>query len=542
MPIPPIAAMTPANKLKLNLVVFGLLGLFWYLDRPTPEAKAIYESVKLVHAPVASAEFNLPLPAGENAKNWSLPDYLGSITASHPQETGAYILENGIEALLARAWLADHATTSIEVQYFIWSTDNIGTLASEALIRAANRGVKVRVIVDDLLIDAADKTLLALAKHPKVEIRIYNPKHRVGSHIGQRIWNIITDFKSANQRMHDKVFVVDGAVAITGGRNMASEYFNFHHESNFRDRDALILGAAVKVVSSNFENFWKHDLSVPVETIFAHHRFMKSAVDISDKEVQTIYQQLHIYANQDENFDPQLKQAIRNIPQSFERIAQEMVWTKVDFIHDIPGKNNQDGLQGSGDSSRALAALVRGAQKEIIIQSPYLILSDKAKSLLQETIKRGVKIIINTNSMASTDNLQAFSGYRNQREELLKMGLQIFEFRPDAESRGKLLTSPVIDKFKPAVFGLHAKSMVVDGKIAYIGTFNFDPRSENLNTEVGVIIHNEQLATQLAKAIRDDMKPSNSWNALSEDPDQFVGRGKRFKVWLMQLLPLRPIL
>jgi putative cardiolipin synthase len=534
--------MTPTNKLKLNLVIFSLLGLFWYLDRPTPEAKAIYESVKLLNAPGASAEFNLPVTSGENSKSWSLPVYLHDITAPHPEKTGACILENGIEALLARAWLADHATASIEVQYFIWSTDNIGTLASEALIRAANRGVKVRVIVDDLLIDAADKTLLALAKHPNVEIRIYNPKHRVGSHIGQRIWNIISDFKSANQRMHDKVFVVDGVVAITGGRNMASEYFNFHHESNFRDRDALILGTAVTEVRNNFENFWKHDLSVPVETIFANHRFMQSTVDISDQEVQTIYQQLHVYANQDENFDPQLKQAIRNIPQSFERIAQEMVWTKVDFIHDIPGKNSQEGLHGSGESSRALAALVRGAQKEIIIQSPYLILSDKAKALLQETIKRGVKIIVNTNSMASTDNLQAFSGYRNQREELLKMGLQIFEFRPDAESRGKLLTSPVIDKFKPAVFGLHAKSMVVDGKIAYIGTFNFDPRSENLNTEVGVVIHNEQLATQLARAIRDDMKAGNSWNALSEDPDQFVGRGKRFKVWLMQLLPLRPIL
>jgi putative cardiolipin synthase len=534
--------MSPSSKLKLNLVIASLLAFFWYLDRPTPEPTAIYDNVKLSQEQTSSAQFSLPLPAGENPKTWSLPAFIKEQTAAHPQMTGAYILENGIEALLARAWLADHATVSIEVQYFIWSNDNIGILASEALIRAANRGVKVRVIVDDLLIDAADKTLLALAKHENVEIRIYNPKHRVGTNLGQRLWNIVADFKSANQRMHDKVFVVDGVVAITGGRNMASEYFNFHHESNFRDRDALILGDAVTQVKSNFENFWKHELSVPVERIFATHRFMQNKVDVSDQEVQTIYQQLHVYANQDDNFDPELKQAIRQIPQSFERIAREMVWTKVDFIHDIPGKNRQEGLQGGGDSARALATLVRSAQREIIIQSPYLVLSDKAKALIQETLKRGVKIMVNTNSMASTDNLQAFSGYRNQREELLKMGVKIFEFRPDAESRGKLLSSPVIDKFKPAVFGLHAKSMVIDGKIAYIGTFNFDPRSENLNTEVGVIIHHEQLATQLANAIRLDMKVGNSWDAQQDDPDQFVGRGKRLKVWFMQLLPLRAVL
>lgn len=539
--------MTPVNQLKLCLTVFCLLGVFWYLDRPFPDSSAIYQSVVLPDGNNTTdkpPQFKLKSTAEKeaNAVAWSLPTYIDTITSPHPGKTGAYVLENGFEALLARAWLADHATRSIEVQYFIWSTDNIGTLASEALIRAADRGVKVRVIVDDLLIEAEDITLLALAKHPNVEIRIYNPKHRVGTNAGKRLWNIVADFKSANQRMHDKTFVVDGIVAITGGRNMASEYFNFHHDANFRDRDALILGKAVADVRQNFDNFWQHPLSVPVEKIFAEHRFMRTDVNISDQEVQTIYTQLHHYANQAENFDPLLKQAIRGIPDSFERLGKEMVWTDVDFIHDIPGKNRRQGLQGSGDSSRALAALVRSAQKEIVIQSPYLILSDKAKALIKETLQRGVKIIVSTNSLASTDNLQAFSGYRNQREELLAMGVEIFEFRPDAKSHNHLLNSPVIDKYQPAIFGLHAKSMVVDQQHAYIGTFNFDPRSENLNTEVGVIIHSPELATQLAAAIRQDMQVGNSWNAKSDDPDQYVSRAKRFKVWLMQLLPLRPIL
>lgn len=536
--------MKPINKLQLSSVILGLFVLFWYLDRPFPNTSSIYQSISIadVDNSTSAAQFNLPNSETGRASPWSLPDYIAKVTKEHPAQSGAYILENGFEALLARAWLADHATQSITVQYFIWSNDNIGILASEALIRAANRGVKVRVIVDDLLIEAEDQTLIALAKHPNVDIRIYNPKHRVGTNVGKRLWNIIADFKSVNQRMHDKTFVVDDAIAITGGRNMASEYFNFHHEANFRDRDALILGKAVADISANFDNFWEHPLSVPVEKIFAEHRFLRDPPEVTDPQVLQIYAQLHEYAKQDSNFDPLLKQAIRSIPESFERLGQEMVWTQVDFIHDTPGKNRSESLQGSGDSTRALANLVLNAQREIIIQSPYLVLSDQAKTLIQKTLQRGVKIIVNTNSMASTDNLQAFSGYRNQREELLKMGVQIFEFRPDGKSRSKLLNSPVIDKYQPSVFGLHAKSMVVDGKLAYIGTFNFDPRSENLNTEVGVIIHSTHLAQQLADAIRSDMQPENSWNAQTDQPDQYVSMAKRFKVWVLQQLPLRPIL
>src|SRR5688572_276910 len=159
--------------------------------------------------------------------------------SAHPELTGSLVLEHGEQALLARAWLVDHARDSIEVQYFIWSTDNIGILASEALLRAAERGVAVRVIVDDLLIDAPDETLLALAAHPSIDIRIYNPMHSVGVPWYRRLWGAVTDFRGSNQRMHDKVLIVDGELAITGGRNMADEYFDYDHDYNFRDRDAL---------------------------------------------------------------------------------------------------------------------------------------------------------------------------------------------------------------------------------------------------------------------------------------------------------------
>lgn len=522
--------MTPANKLKLSLSIFCLLCVFWYLDRPFPDSSAIYRN---------APQFAFVPKSDTATLTWSLSAYIRSVTAPHPGQTGAYILENGYEAWLARAWLADHATRSIDVQYVVWSNDKIGTLASEALLRAADRGVKVRVIVDDLFIETEYITLLALTKHPNVEIRIYHPTQRVSSNAGKRLWNIINNFRTANQGMHDKTFVVDGVIAITGGRNLASDYFDFHHAANFRDRDALILGKAVSEVKNNFDNFWQHPLSVPVEKIFSEHRFMQTQTNGSDPEVQIIYSQLHDFANQEENSDPLIKYALGGTPASFERLVQEMLWTDVDFIHDIPGKKTQETWQGNGNSSRALAVLMKSAQKEIVIQLPYLVLSDQALALIKDTLQRGVKIIVNTNSLASTDNLQAFSAYRNQREDLLKMGVEIFEFRPDAKSRGKLLNSPVIDKYQPAVFGLHAKSMVVDNKTAYIGTFNFDPRSENLNTEVGVIIHSPQLASQLAKTIRQDMQASHSWNAKNDAPDQYSSHGKRLKVWLLQLLPLR---
>src|SRR5512138_2352455 len=176
--------------------------------------------------------------------------FIDEQVAAHPGQSGSYVLDTGDEALIARAWLTDHAERTLEVQYFIWSTDNVGILAAEALLRAADRGVNVRVIVDDLLMDAPDESLLALAHHPNIDIRIYNPKSSVGIPIQKRVMNVATDFRGVNQRMHNKVLLIDGKAAITGGRNMADEYFDYDHEYNFRDRDVLLVGAVVGTVEA----------------------------------------------------------------------------------------------------------------------------------------------------------------------------------------------------------------------------------------------------------------------------------------------------
>jgi cardiolipin synthase C len=463
--------------------------------------------------------------------------------AQHPGQTGTYVLERGEEALLARAWLAGHARSSIDVQYFIWSTDNVGILASEGLLRAAERGVRVRVIVDDLLVDAPDKSLFALAKHPNIEIRIYNPKHSVGTPLHKRVFNVATDLRGVNQRMHDKTFIVDGQVAITGGRNMADEYFDFNHEYNFRDRDALVLGAVVPRIGASFERFWSSDLSVPVEDLYDGLGLMQKNVTVGNTEVQAIYRELHAYAAAPENFAPEVRAAVDTVPESFPGLAARMSWGQVDFISDMPGKNaNRLALGGGGLTTTALATLLDSARKEVLIQSPYLVLSDAALALFRRVRARGVRVRISTNSLASTDNLQAFSGYRSQRRKLLRLGLEIYEYRPDPAIQREVMQRYAALRAEAPIFAVHAKTMVIDDRAVYVGTYNLDPRSENLNTEVGVVIHDARQAGAVAASIMVDMLPENSWDASTENPDQYADRGKRSRVRFWQFLPLRPLL
>jgi len=459
--------------------------------------------------------------------------WAGQQIAAHPGQSGAYVLDRGDEALVARAWLADHARRSIEVQYFIWSTDNIGILAAEALLRAAGRGVKVRVIVDDLLVDAPDRALLALAAHPNVDIEVYNPVVSTGVSLSERVRNVVTDFRAVNQRMHDKTFIVDGRFAITGGRNMAVEYFDYNHAFNFRDRDVLLVGPVVGAMRDSFETFWRDPLTRPVEQIYG--------TSVAAGEAAAVYAELHAYARSPENFAPEVRAAIEQAPSAFARIAGAAVWGTIEFLSDTPGKN-EGGFTGGGRTSAALGALLTSARNEVVIQSPYLVASPRALGLLRAARVRGVRVRICTNSLASTDNLNAFSGYRNQRAQLLALGIEVFESRPDAAVRTALMQRARPAPATAPIFSIHAKTLVVDGQVAYIGTFNFDPRSENLNTEVGVIIRDARLAGAVRAAIEVDMAAGNAWNAATDDPDQYAGWAKRAKVRLLQLLPLRPLL
>jgi cardiolipin synthase C len=297
----------------------------------------------------------------------------------------------------------------------------------------------------------------------------------------------------------------------------------------------LLLGAVVKDMTASFERFWASELAVPAEQLHEGRR-------LEDADVRRAYRELHDYARDPSNFGPEVRAAIAAIPAAFPLIAREVVWGRVDFISDAPGKNEARGLRGGGATAAALAKLVESARTRVVIQSPYLVMSDRALALFRGVRGRGVKVRISTNSLASTDNIQAFSGYRNQRARLLGMGIDVFEYKPDPEVQRELLRASPSAQRKPPVFSLHAKTMVVDGQFLYIGTFNFDPRSENLNTEVGVIIDNRALALAVEGAIEADMLPANSWNAATDDPDGRAGLLKRGRTRFWQFLPLKPVL
>jgi cardiolipin synthase C len=460
-------------------------------------------------------------------------------TAQMSTKTGVYVLEKGEEALIGRAWLTQHTARSIDVQYFIWSTDNIGILAAEQLLSAAERGVSIRVLVDDFLIDAHDRTLLLLSAHPNVQIRIYNPNVTVGVSFWQRLKNAVTGFREINQRMHDKTAIFDGIAGITGGRNMADEYFDYDQEYNFRDRDVLLLGSSVSDMSENFAEFWSSELAVPVEQLLN-----VEAVQISGADVQQRSQELHAYAADPVNFEPEIRETIDNAAHYFPALLQAITWEDVVFLSDVPGKNSgESGLGGGGESTKQLINAVRSAEESVLIQSPYLIMPEGGIELFEELVSRGVRVRISTNSLASTDNIQAFSGYQGQRKDLLEAGVELFEFMDEPSIREQLIDRyPRIADNDP-IFAIHAKSMVIDGKLVFIGTFNLDPRSANLNTEVGMLVESREIALQVTESIERDMAPGNSWQSTADfNPDFVVSRGKRFKTWFNRMLPMEPVL
>lgn len=479
--------------------------------------------------PVAEKDFCSSIHRNDSL---SLTAALTPVSDSMKTKSGVYVLEDGGGSLVARAWLAEYAEKTIDIQYFIFSPDNVGLIACDYLVRAADRGVKVRLLVDDVMVDAGIHEILTLDSHENIDIKIYNPGVNLGKNILSKVKKFSSDFKGANQRMHNKTFIVDGKVCITGGRNIADEYFDYDHAYNFRDRDVMLLGNVNADIAKSFEDFWTSKLSVAVTEL------------VSEEEANYAdtarFDRLHQYACNPENFWPQVRERIQNLHKGFEGLQANLVWLDdVHFVSDAPGKNDNAGLGGGGVSTDTLIQLIKKAKRSVDIQSPYLITSDLGKKLLKDAVDRGVKIRILTNSMASTDNMEAFSGYKRDREKLLATGVRIFEFRPDAKERYKVMTGALQEKLNyTPIFGLHAKSMVIDGEIVVIGTFNLDPRSANLNTECVTIIRSAKVAAGVLEGMETEFTPDNSWETTATfNPDSVASRNKRLKTWSVRMIP-----
>ncbi len=480
---------------------------------------------KTVYAPINEdfcSAIHMPDPG-------KLSMFLDPLREKMQSQTGVMSLEEGDMSMITRGWFTETAEKSIDIQYFIFSADNVGLIAVDYFLRAAERGVKVRLLIDDITLKAEARQLVAIDAHPNIEIRIFNPVANVGKTFPQKLGNALTNFRGFNHRMHNKTFVVDGQVVITGGRNLAIEYFDYSHEYNFRDRDVLLIGAAAPSVQQSFDEFWESRFSVPVTQL----------VDIPASKVRAeeTWHYLHQYACNPRNYWPQVREKIIKMPQTFERIqaSGDLIWTEnVVFISDVPEKNKEtSGLGGGGIVTDELIRLVEQATSTIEIQTPYLVTTELSWELFRRAAARGVKIRILTNSLASTDNLLAFSGYKRDRETLLKTGIEIYEFKPDAAVRFAIMNSALQETIahKP-IFAIHSKSMVVDGRIAMIGTFNLDPRSANLNTECITVIYDETVAERLQQVMEIDRAPENAWRTtLNWNPDQKASRRDRFGVW-----------
>ncbi len=462
----------------------------------------------------------------------NLTHYLKPFEANMAKHTGVYVLEEDTESLLTRAWLSDNAEKTIDVQYFIFSADNIGLIAIDYLVKAAERGVKVRVLVDDIMVEASGDELLKLAAHPNFDIKIYNPMANIGKNIVEKMVNLTLDFHELNQRMHNKTLTVDGKVSITGGRNLADEYFGYDHEYNFRDRDVMFIGGAAGDVQYSFNQFWHNKLSVPIEKL------------VSSKQAFNVdYSALHQYACNPANFVPEVRAKIANLPKVYKDVQEAggLHWLpNVEYISDIPGKNTADDfLGGSGLSTERLISLLKQAKKSVTIQTPYLITTSIGKNILKSLVSRGVEVKILTNSLASNDNLEAFSGYQRDRSALLDTGVEIYEFKPDANIRQKIMAAAMQGKLvNVPVFGLHAKTMVIDDDTSVIGTFNFDPRSANLNTESITIIPSVAITKAVKSGMLEEMQPENAWRITKDwNPDHTVSTMKQIRVKLRRLVP-----
>lgn len=448
------------------------------------------------------------------------------------QHTGVMLLERGASALIARAWLVENAVDQIDAQYFIFSADTAGIVATDALLLAAERGVRVRLLVDDTLAHGDPHLLHALSMHPNAEVRIYNPLLNVGQTVGQTLKNIFGDFASVNQRMHNKLFIADGRVAITGGRNMGNEYFDLARSNNFRDRDVLLIEGEVADASASFAAFWEHPLARPIEEL----------LDPRTRHApEAVWERMHQFACNPSNFLPTLRARVNAVPTSLRtRVADGLMHapSRVEYVSDAPGKNPTGTLGGGGASTDALIALVNQASESIVIQTPYLVTTERGEAVFRAAVERGVSVRILTNSLAATDSLVAFSGYKRRRNGLLNAGVELYESKPQMAVQAELMNGPLEPRYRGSM-ALHAKSMVIDRRIAVVGSFNLDPRSANLNTESVTIIHSPEVAHRLLDRMEQEMSADNAWRRTATvNPDKHSPLFRRFRVFLSGVVPV----
>jgi putative cardiolipin synthase len=390
---------------------------------------------------------------------------------------------------------------SLDLQTFLWHFDTVGALVLDHVIRAADRGVTVRILIDDTFLVHEDKLLLALADHPNIEYRVFNPfKRRSGGMATRQLLNL-GEFGRLDHRMHNKAMVVDNQVAIVGGRNLADEYFGLDENANFRDLELILGGAIVQEVSTAFDSYWNDRWSFPIETI-AHEKASPEQLAEARRVADNAP---HLHAEESvENLIARWKDLVDGADTGRTRL----------FVDEPPEDNPQDRTEAPIQVANALGDMFDKATSEIVIVSAYLIPTPELEGAVKRALDRGVRVRILTNSIRSNNHLTAHSAYRNHISTLLESGAELHEVRIDAEQRDRYMLPPVEEK----MLALHAKALIIDDNRVFVGSANLDPRSLRINTEMGLLVTSEAFNHSVRDAVETDFSGENAWQLeLRED-------------------------
>jgi putative cardiolipin synthase len=458
------------------------------------------------------------LPTVERTPSYNLTDTgntrLGRLTAEqakqHPNESAVVLLDTGREAFNSRIALADSAEASLDAQYYIWNADTTGHLLADRLLRAAERGVRVRLLLDDYGAGNKDNELFALDTHPNLEVRVYNP-FSAGFRSGLRKWtSMAAGFGRLSRRMHSKTYIVDNSFAIVGGRNIGDEYFDARQDMNHRDRELLAAGPVVATAGKQFDEMWNSQWAIPISALVSFK--------LSPDEVQKKYLGLEKFAGDEKNYPYPLPEGREPRQQLIDSWFDAATWAPTEFVYNPPVITGGDEANGTVIADH-LIELLNDAESEILVESAYFIISDELLQRVDPLLEKNIRIDALTNSLATTDVWTIHAGYTRNRKEIIRRGIGLYEFRPDAASCRRLVENAQLE-CADFEFSLHAKSVVFDRKVVYVGSFNLNPRSRYLNTETALIVHSPVLSERIARDIEENMQPENSWRVVLNDADR----------------------
>jgi cardiolipin synthase C len=431
---------------------------------------------------------------------------------AHPDESAFRMLSVGADGFAARMQMIEAAQRTLDVQYYIFTADTTGLLVTGALLAAADRGVHVRVLVDDGETTHGDEQILALAAHPQIEVRIFNPYAYRGHLKLVRSIEFVLESQRLDYRMHNKLFVADNATALIGGRNIGDAYFQVDPNAQYADDDVFVGGPTVRKLSATFDEFWNSALAIPAQALVGSKpskaKLARQRQRLSE-HLQKAQQMGADFLKRAEQGDPFAGIIAGRLP---------VVWAQSQVVCDSPDKKHViNGDTGGRLMYGPIAAAANAATSELIMVTPYLVPTAGEMKLVHDLRQRNVRVRILTNSLNSTNELSAQAGYEHNRKQLLREGVELYELRAMlGNSRGSGQSAKMS---RHGNFGLHAKLLVFDRKQLYAGSMNFDQRSRRLNTETGLIIDSPDLAAQTAARFEAMTQPANAYAVKLRSPD-----------------------